>query len=231
MGQAKGRIAGIAGFCFLLVLILLVTAMTVYNIAGDRWFLAAEMGLYSEPKYSGLPEEQYPEMGRMIAEYLTGRTDEFQYTYKDENKNIVTCFSPHEADHMADCRELIALAGRLRWLLGFAALALLITGIALRRWRKNFASGMLAGFGAAAAVCLGLTVWGLADFDGLFTAFHHLVFNNDGWLLDPRTDMLIRLMPTDFFVSMGVRVVLAVAAAALAGFTAAMIIRKTNHEL
>ena len=112
-----------------------------------------------------------------------------------------------------------------------AALALLITGIALRRWRKNFASGMLAGFGAAAAVCLGLTVWGLADFDGLFTAFHHLVFNNDGWLLDPRTDMLIRLMPTDFFVSMGVRVVLAVAAAALAGFTAAMIIRKTNHEL
>ena len=35
----------------------------------------------------------------------------------------------------------------------------------------------------------------------LFILFHKLVFTNDLWLLDPRTDLLIRLMPIEFFIS------------------------------
>ena len=43
------------------------------------------------------------------------------------------------------------------------------------------------------------------DFDGLFVTFHRVAFRNDGWLLDPRTDLLIRLMPEQLFVRMGIR--------------------------
>ena len=32
-----------------------------------------------------------------------------------------------------------------------------------------------------------------------------MAFTNDGWLLNPGTDMLIRLMPEDFFISLGIR--------------------------
>ena len=39
------------------------------------------------------------------------------------------------------------------------------------------------------------------DFDSLFVLFHKVAFTNDLWLLDPRTDLLIRLMPIEFFIS------------------------------
>ena len=39
------------------------------------------------------------------------------------------------------------------------------------------------------------------DFNRLFILFHRIAFTNDLWLLNPRTDLLIRLMPIGFFIS------------------------------
>ena len=41
-------------------------------------------------------------------------------------------------------------------------------------------------------------MWGLIDFDSLFTAFHRLMFTNDDWMF-PAGDLLITLMPVTFF--------------------------------
>ncbi len=219
-----------AGFCLLFVLIALVATMTVYNIAGDKGFLAAEMRRHSSPKYSGLPDGEYQEMGQMIADYLMGRRDTFQHYFNDDDGNMVVCFSPHEENHMADCRELLRRTGRARWFLGGAAIILLAAGVMLRKYKKSFSTGLLAGFGIAAVIFLGLLAWGIIRFDNLFTVFHQLLFTNDGWLLDSRTDMLIRLMPTSFFVGMGIRILLAVTAVALVCFTGAFMIRLTAKE-
>ncbi len=94
---------------------------------------------------------------------------------------------------MRDCRGLIRLAGTLRWVFGGLALALLGAGTMLPGLRRPMAEGALTGlavFGGAAAV---LVLWGLADFDGLFTAFHRIAFTNDGWLLDPSKLSLIHI--------------------------------------
>ena len=96
MSQTKRGVAAAAGFCLLFVLILLVMAMTAYNMAGDKGFLAAEMRRHSSPKYSGLPDEEYQDMGQMVADYLMGRRDAFQYYFNDADGNMVVCFSPHE---------------------------------------------------------------------------------------------------------------------------------------
>ena len=89
---------------------------------------------------------------------------------------------------------------------------------------------MLAGFGAAVVIGLVLLVWGLSSFDSLFTAFHHLAFTNDLWLMDARTDMLIRLMPETFFRSLGIKVLLAVGVAALVCFAVAVILRILGRD-
>lgn len=225
MSQSKRGVAAVAGFCLLFVLILLVMAMTAYNMAGDKGLLATEMRRNSSPKYSGLPDEEYQDMGQMVADYLMGRKDTFQYYFSDTDGNMVVCFSPHEENHMADCRILIRWTGRLRWFLGAAAVILMGVGVALRKYKKSFSTGILAGFGLSLMIGLALLAWGLINFDGLFTAFHQLLFTNDGWLMDARTDMLIRLMPTSFFTSLGIKILLAVASVALVCFTAAMIIR------
>ena len=225
MNQAGRRTAAVAGFCFLFTVILLVTVLTIYNIAGDKDTLATQMRRHSVPEYSGLPDEEYPEMGKMIAVYLTGGGKTFQYYFSDAEGNTVECFSSREAEHMADCRDLIALAGRFRWYLGIAGLILLGVGAILWKHMKSFANGMLAGFGVALAIGLALLIWGMISFDGLFTAFHKLAFTNDLWLMNPETDMIIRLMPGTFFRSLGIKVLLAIVPAALASLAAAVILR------
>ena len=80
--------------------------------------------------------------------------------------------------------------------------AVLLWGFALRGRQRWFSLRAMQGtlLTLLAAVTV-LAVVAVIDFDALFILFHKVAFTNDLWLLDPRTDMLIRLMPTDFFVT------------------------------
>ena len=219
------RFVKAAGFLLAWAVILFALAAAVYGMAGNGDLLARKMLFYAPPENTGLPEAEYPGVARMTAAYLTGREETFQYVFSDAEGNRFLCFQDHEAAHMADCRELIRLAGTLRWVFGGLALVLAGAGVLLRRHR-TLADGVLAGLGTAGILFTGLVLWALADFDGFFTAFHRVAFTNDGWLLDTRTDLLIRLMPEDFFVALGARLLLWTAAAALAAGTAAWAVRK-----
>ena len=203
--ELKSLLSRLSGFLLVWAVILFTLAAAVYGTSGDGDLLAREMRRHAPPETTGLPETEYTGVGRMTAGYLTGREETFQYVFSDAEGRRFVCFQPHEAAHMADCRGLIGLAGRLRWIAAAAALLPAAAGAVLRR-RRDFTGGMLAGLCGAAAVFTGITVWALADFDGLFVTFHRLAFTNDGWLLDPRTDLLIRLMPVNFFITLGTRI-------------------------
>ncbi len=204
-----------AGIILAWAVILFTVAAAVCGIAGNGGLLASEMLRNAPPEVTGLPEKEYEAVGRMTADYLSGRTDVFQHTFSDENGTIYQCFQPHEAEHMADCRKLIRLAEILRlvfWLLG---MMIVIAGILMPKRRKGIARGVIIGLVSAGAVGTVLLIWGVIDFDGLFTAFHRIAFTNDGWLLDPRTDLLIRLMPTELFIRLAARILLWVMGAAI----------------
>ena len=203
----KTAAARLCGFLLVWAVILFTLAAAVYGIAGDGDLLSREMLRHAPPETTGLPEKEYPGVGRMTAAYLTGQEEKFQYIWTDADDRGYIGFQAHEADHMADCRGLIGLAGTLRWITGAAALLLAGIGILLRS-RKAFADGMLTGLCAAGVLFAGIAVWALVNFDGLFITFHRVAFTNEGWLLDPRTDLLIRLMPVDFFVSLGTRIMI-----------------------
>lgn len=221
----RNKAAWLCGFFLALLILLSALAWAVYAIAGNGDLLAEKMLRYAPPERSGLPAAEYPGVGRMTADYLTGRQPVFQYTFSDGERTLV-CFQAHEADHMADCRGLIRLAGTLRWGFGAAALILACLGLVPGKFRRTCAGGMLAGLGTAGVLGTAAVLWGLADFDGLFTAFHRIAFSNDGWLLDPRTDLLIRLMPTAFFTDLALRILTVVLAAALLAGLAAGLIRR-----
>ena len=177
-------------------------------VAGDGGLLAAEMLRAAPPAVSGLPEKDYAGVGAMTAEYLTGKRAEFQYVAAEEDPNGACrrreVFQAHEAAHMADCRGLIALDG---WVCAGSLAVCAVCGAAggfCGRARRLFLQGAgwgLAGFFGIAVV---LGIWAAVDFDGLFVAFHRVAFPQGGWVLDPRTDLLIRLMPVSFFIRLGV---------------------------
>ena len=222
--ELKGRALG---FLLVWTVILFTLAAAVYGTAGNGDLLAREMLCHAPPEATGLPETEYEGAGRMTAGYLTGREPVFQYVFSDAEGREYTCFQPHEADHMADCRNLIGLAGTLRWITGGLVLLLAAAGVLLRK-RKAFSGGMFTGLGAAALVFAGLATWALADFDGLFVTFHRVAFTNEGWLLDPRTDLLIRLMPVNFFITLGTRILVWALAAGLVMLGLAIVIRKNK---
>ena len=225
--ELKEAPARLCGFLLVWTVILFTLAAAVYGTAGNGDLLAREMLRHAPPEATGLPETEYEGAGRMTAGYLTGREPVFQYVFSDAEGREYTCFQQHEADHMADCRNLIGLAGELRWITGGLALLLAAAGVLLRK-RKAFSGGMFTGLGAAALVFTGLAVWALADFDGLFVTFHRVAFTNEGWLLDPRTDLLIRLMPVNFFITLGTRILVWALAAGLVMLGLAIVIRKNK---
>ena len=196
----------------LLWLVFSVTGVVRW-IAGDGGLMAAEMLRNAPPAQSGLPEGEYAGVGEMTADFLTGRTAEFQYVLQGSAGEGTECFQAHEAAHMADCRDLIRLDLAVCACSGIAAAALTAAGWMHKSGRKQFLRGILWGLRAAAVIAGGFLVWALADYDGLFITFHRVAFRNDGWLLDPRTDLLIRLMPETFFIRLGIHGLLRFAAA------------------
>ena len=105
---------------------------------------------------------------------------------------------------MADCRALISLDRTVMILAGASALVLTAAAL-LRGNRERFCRGILTGLRIMGGVLAVLLIWALADFTGLFVTFHKAAFPNGGWLLNPQTDLLIRLMPLDFFIRLGIR--------------------------
>ena len=175
--------------------------------AGDGGLLAAEMLQAAPPETAGLPEGEYPGVGTMTAEYLTGEREAFQYTVQGAE-----VFQEHEAAHMADCRDLIRLDTIVCILCGTAALLLTACGLWHRDGRRDFLRGAVYGMLGTAGVVLIFGIWAAVNFNGLFVTFHKVAFRNDGWLLNPKTDLLIRLMPISFFVRLGLRGLLRFAA-------------------
>ena len=180
-----------------------ITAVILW-IAGDGGLMGTEMLRCAPPETAGMAAAEYPGVSGMTAAYLTGRTDEFQYTVTDSAGHEVPCFRDYEASHMADCRKLIFLDRTVMILAGMTALALTAAGL-LRGNREWFCRGILTGLRMMGSVLAALLIWALADFDGLFVTFHRVAFPNGGWLLNPETDLLIRLMPLNFFISLGIR--------------------------
>ncbi len=144
---------------------------------------------------AGITEEELVSLDRDLADYLAG----------DAAALDGAPFNERELTHMADCYRLFALLRRV--LAGAAVLAAALLAVAYftcgyRNWARAALLGALAFVAAIAA----LGVWGATDFNSLFTAFHRLLFTNDLWLLDPRTDLLIRICPQSMFMTMAVMI-------------------------
>lgn len=71
------------------------------------------------------------------------------------------------------------------------------------------------------------------NFNKYFTYFHEIFFTNDLWLLDPKTDLLIQMLPEEFFIEIATSIMLSFLAfvATIQGIGFAIIRRgRDNNE-
>lgn len=123
-------------------------------------------------------------------------------------------FNEREIAHMIDVQGLflgglmIRRIGLIITVFCLAAVFLLGKGSPQRKALlkalipKSLCIGTGAFFTAAIAIAGVIST----DFSKYFIVFHHIFFNNDLWLLDPRTDMLINIVPEPFFMDTALRI-------------------------
>ena len=170
-------------------------AAAIYVPATARWVMLPLMEHFAPPEATGLPAEEYAPVVRMITGYLRGGNHEFQHVFTVDGAECAA-FNQKEQHHMADVQDLFRLCRFVAWL---SWGVVIFGGLSVRRrmaWR-TFRRTLIA---ILAVVTVVIVLAGI-DFDSLFILFHKVAFTNDLWLLNPRTDMLIRLMPLEFFVS------------------------------
>ena len=116
-------------------------------------------------------------------------------------------FNEREKAHMVDVKNLFI--GGL-WIRRIAILLFALAVVAMIKtkadWKRLLPKSFLIGLGAFAGVTAGVGLLFLSDFNKYFLMFHEVFFDNDLWLLDPRTDLHIRMLPEGFFLDMVVRI-------------------------
>jgi len=178
-----------------LMLILILTAVHGVGTDADLYFkLQRQYGVLSD---AGVTEGELRDIDGRMADYLRGNVGPLT-----ENPP----FNDREMAHMADCLRLFALLRKVRSRLAPWAVLLIVGGAYLLRDRKRI---RLCAWLSPLILLLPLgafAIYAVADFDAAFTFFHKVLFTNDLWLLDPRTDLLIRICPASMFMHMGVRI-------------------------
>lgn len=200
MQRIRPWLSRMAGFLLALSLAMLMLAALVDGMGTSAPLMLSIMRRVAPAASTGLPDAEYPGVTRMITAYLAGETDAFQYSWTDAEGVTYLAFRQNEQQHMADCRSLFALCRGVGMAAVAAVWVALAACLALRMWRRE-AQGFLAGGGCVLALAAALILWGLIDFDSLFVLFHRISFDNGLWLMDPAANLLIRLMPIDFFTT------------------------------
>ena len=179
---------------------LTLLALLLDAMGGSATLMQSLMKQHAPASATGLAEDDYPAAATMIAGYLSGEVEDFQLSATVYGNATDTAFNTREQTHMADVRQLFVLARSIA-LGGTLICAVLLAACWLLRRPDGAAlRGFHGGLHILLTLLAALLIWGLVDFDSLFVLFHHVAFSNDLWLLNPMTDLLIRLMPTEFFV-------------------------------
>lgn len=195
---AREKKRSVPGF---LVGLILALALGVAALSTLVWCVGTNGGLMARwmletapPDQTHVPAEFYSPLCQALCNYLRGGTSAFEFL-----PDGVTLFNSREVVHLADCAALFRFDHTVMivsWIVAGVFLVLLL----VTRAGHSGALGLLIGTLLVTAGLIGLIVWGLADFNGLFLTFHRVAFSNDLWLLNPATDALIRLMPEGFFI-------------------------------
>ena len=145
---------------------------------------------------------------KMQMDDLLEVTDEMMAYLKGDRENLVIetvvngeereFFNEKEKRHMVDVQGLFLGAIKLRE--GAALLALLCGAYLLLKEEGLVLCRMLQwGIGLFIGSMVALAALISTDFKKYFTVFHHIFFDNDDWLLNPKTDLLINIVPEGFF--------------------------------
>lgn len=114
-------------------------------------------------------------------------------------------FNEREKLHMIDVKNLFQISQNLR--ICFLIFDILILILMVKFGKLyDMCFSLVWGIGIFILLVFGIIFAAILDFEKSFTIFHKIFFNNDLWILDPRTDLLINIVPQEFFMDTAFRI-------------------------
>lgn len=186
-----------------ILLIVLIVSLSLFCL-----LTAAEINAFNIRHYvdSFHKHNIYDVTGKSLQELVDITDDLFTYLKGDAGDEILEPhFNKREVLHMRDVQVLFKYGFILKYISVILSLAIIIYFVTtgekqlLGKWlyKGMMVNWILVGL-------LGIMIY--FDFTKYFTYFHYIFFTNDLWLLDPRTDLMIQMLPEEFFSSMAINI-------------------------
>lgn len=195
-----GLIAAIA-----MIVVLLITSFEIAAYSNFDWYLK-EYKKYEVLEDLEMEAEDVMYVTEEMMAYLRGNREDLVVETIVDGKTR-EFFNDREKAHMADVKNLFL--GGLDLRLGAVTMivgVMIVLVFSKANWKKLLPQSFLTGVGGF-IVLLGIFAGLIAkDFHKYFFLFHEIFFDNDLWLLDPKTDLMIRMLPEGFFFDMVVRI-------------------------
>lgn len=177
---------------FVLNIIALILCGAIQTVSFDENAVYMNAKNLDSFDYIDRSEEEVLVASKVIAGYLRGDN-------QDEHLELIG-LNDKEISHMRDVKNIYKVINIIK----IVSAIITLTIILLYAYEKVNVFKFKELRNALCIAYLVPILFGilyLVDFQGAFVKFHEIFFKNDLWLLDPKTDLLIRLMPEEFFIS------------------------------
>lgn len=200
MSKLKKTAAALASVAAAVFILTALIVISIEAYALDENFYKHEYKKLNTAESIGISEQDLTAVTQRLISYTRGDADslDMKAAIGGINREV---FGEREKEHMVDVRELYLAARDVRTY-GLILAGFLVLVVLLLKGKKMWhllCSSFLSVSGAFLAALGALGLWAVLDFPSFWVTFHHVFFTNDLWILNPKTDVLIMMVPQQFF--------------------------------
>lgn len=206
--KQKNFLAWAAGilctFCLMIIFLITSVESVVYWTPG---YFEREYTMYHVPETVSMEMNDLLYVTDEMMMYLRGEGRDDLNISVPVDGHLRPFFNEREIAHMEDVRELFIGALHLRTACIVTALLCLALLLIIKADVKRILPrAVCTGTGIFVLLTAGLALLISTDFSKYFIIFHKIFFDNDLWILDPATDLLINIVPEPFFADTAARI-------------------------
>lgn len=196
------------GIIFIKIIVIISLPISIlftslHIATNDLNFFQEKYNEYNISKVTGMSSEGLMDVTVELLDYLSGERDNM-VIYEEVNGQNRQVFGERELMHLNDVQLLFNKSYMIR---NICIIVALVSIIYLFIYNKKALSKSLiysALIPTGVLIILGAII--SIDFYNAFTIFHKILFTNDLWLLNPKTEILIQMYPMDFFEGIALRI-------------------------
>ncbi len=194
----------IGAICFIVAFFLTCLDISSFN----RDFYKKEYAQLNTAAEIGMSEADLTHTTEVLLDYIQNKRADLDVmaTISGVDRAV---FNEKEILHMVDVKNLYLDAMMVRNFSWVGFIVMIVIGIMISKKDSIFALSdmFLKAIVSTLSVLTLLGIYALVDFNSFWLQFHYIFFTNDLFFLDPNTDILIQMVPSQFFFDLVFKIV------------------------